>query len=180
MLKYFGLCVLVYAALVLETSCAPHMAIGTAAPAFAALAMLTVALSFEGWAAIAAAAIVGLLADCLSDHRLGVGMLAAAVLAYFLQRLRGEQMPSSAFLFAGWGFLTVFGFSLAEMIVESVSAGIVPTPSSLFIQSAGTASYSALIAFCMMVFWNALRSLLPAGRPGANEGITNRWKMLTD
>ena len=180
MLKHFGLCVLVYAALVIETSCAPHMAIGTAAPAFAALAILTVALALEGWAAVAGAAVAGLLADCLSDHRLGAGMLAGAVLAYFLQRLRGEQMRGSAYLFTGLAFLVVFGFSLSEMFVESVSAGIFPEPAAVLKHPAGTACYSALIAFCVLVVWNALRNVLSAGRPNANEGFTNRWKMLTD
>lgn len=160
-MPYFRLVLLAYAALVIETSLANWLIAGTIRPSLLPLVVVAAALTLEGWPGIAFAAMVGLLADCLSPGRLGVEMLCAVWVALAVQQFRRERAGESALVLTGLSFFAVFAIVFSSTVLRNVFAGQTVVLVEAVPAVTWMAAVSALICFATVLTWRSTKRLLP-------------------
>ncbi len=158
-MPYFRLILLAYAALVMETSLADWLIAGTTRPSLLPLVVVAAALTLEGWPGIAFAAMVGLLADCLSPGGLGVEMLCALWVALALQQVRRERREESALVLTGLSFFAVFAIVFSSTVVRNVFAGHAVVFAEAVPAVTWIAAVSALICFATVLTWRSAKRL---------------------
>jgi len=180
MLKHIGLILLTYLAMVLETGVRPLIAIGPATPVFLPLVLLVVIFTVEGRSAVFWAASIGLLADCLTPEKPGIGLICATITLFIMQRRLFLRPAKSFFSIAINGFGTVFGFLLMSRTIRIISSGRSFETVSQFTTTAGAAFYSMVIGMVVLGCFLVVRRIFSRILPSVIPRRASRWEMLVE
>ena len=179
-MKYLWLLVLLYCALIAQSSVAPAIAIGASVPDFLLMLLVAVVVLLDGWPVIVWAAGIGLAADCLAPDRLGIGVVTATVAALVAQRLRGERGAGSAVSITLATFLIVLTVSLTACLTQAALSNRPADLKTVALFASGSAVYSAAVSLALIAIGRTAKRLLPRSETDAAGEFVNRWKMLTD
>ncbi|MGH7127118.1 MAG: rod shape-determining protein MreD [Planctomycetaceae bacterium] len=148
---------LMYLACVAQAGLRTDVAFGPVAPDWLGLMLVMALLTFDQKAALVWAAVVGLLADCLTAEALGIGMTCAVVIACVAQRL-GLPGRNDSLLSVGMiAFLVVFALGLTSSTARLFVADVQVDAVRHVLVVTGTAAYSAVLAVALRLLWRAAR-----------------------
>ncbi len=178
-MKNFGLLILTYVALVLESSVRTEIAVKGIAPSFLLLVVFAAVLLIDGWPALIWAALAGLLSDCLQPGQLGIDMMCATVVAYVVQRAIRGRSTESTFAIACVNFLMILTIAMASSVVRHPPAPGSDDLMQLLMPALGVAAYSAMLGLVCMTLWRFARNLLPGFGSRHGTRPSRRWNTLT-
>ena len=158
-MQYFRLMLLAYVALVVETSLADRLIAGGTQLSLLPLVVVAAVLTIDGWPGVAFAAMVGLLADCLSSGPLGVEMFCAVWVALAIQQVRRERAPKSALVLTGLSFFAVFAIAFSSAVLRHVFAGQAVVFAEAIPAVTWVAAVSALVCFATVLTWRSVNRL---------------------
>lgn len=179
-MNHIRLAILAYFAVVAQTVLGGAIEIGGYAPDFLLLVLVTAIVTLDGWQTILWAAILGLLGDCLTPERLGLGMITVTLTATLVQRVCRREEGWSLASIVVVSFITVFIAVLTVSSLRILLAGRVVDVSWLLGDILGRAGYSTAVALGIAALWRAIRRLLPKMEGKAGVRGTRRWPMLTE
>lgn len=156
-MKHLILTIATYLALATQAACGTSLALGDCQPPLTWLPVVLALTWFGDARGIGWSALIGLLADGLTDGRFGVEMLAATLAATMSLSLRPDEdaRPRGAWLV--WQFAVIgIGLVLSHGLGSVLSNGPAVTLSSL-LTLAGEAAFG--LSFCVLFgLLNALRA----------------------
>jgi rod shape-determining protein MreD len=127
-----------------------------------------------------AGALWGLLADCLTDGRLGAGLICFSLSTWFLQRCRGQSYRGRFWKLAIWSVPVIFADMVATAALRIVF-DIRPVDwQGLCIHAAGSAVYSGILVGIAELAIRLVRGKTSENSEGTAPTVSNKWRMLTD
>lgn len=180
MLKHVGLILLTYTALVLQSGASEMLMVGSIGPMFLPLVLLVVIFCVEGFSALLWGAVLGLLDDCMTPDRIGVGVICWTLAVYLVQcRLRAR--PADSLLSVGLCFFySCFGLVFATTVLRAMTGGAGTAVIPLVTGVAGTALYTTAIGLLLFVFSFIVKQILLRLFPSSLSRGSSRWHMLTE
>jgi len=178
-MKHVVIALVTYVAAVAQTSFRPEMAVGHFEPDFLVLALLFVVFQFDGIEAVFWAAGIGLISDCLTPDRLGIGMFAATSLAIVIRQSQSASRQRTPLPTSFVWIPSILAILLATTVLRNLTSEH-PSPFTVqMILVAGNTVYTILTGLSSLLIWHIALRLFPRIQTESSKPLTNRWKMLT-
>ena len=146
-MKYIHLALLTYAAIVLQIGARAGLSIDGISPDFLMLAISLTICGLRDRSAVAWAAGIGFLADCLATGTLGINMFVAVAAVYLLRKLFPFRPHSSIRASTAICFLLTWAVQLASTAAYVLISGTNIDWLNLLTITASIAAYTAVL-FC--------------------------------
>jgi rod shape-determining protein MreD len=180
LMKLLILTTVTYTIFVLQASLAREVAIFGITPhlVLAGLALMTVHSARAQ--AVLQAAVWGLLADCVTEGRLGPQMVCFTIFAVILQHTANRRWINVPWKLAASSIPLVSGALLVDQLSRALVGGRAIDYLALAIQAVGSAVYTGLIVLGAAY---TLRYMAPASTERTAPSapcVSNKWRMLTE
>jgi rod shape-determining protein MreD len=159
-MKYIGLALLTYAAIVLQIGARAGLSIDGVSPNFLMLALSLVICCLHDRSAVVAAAVIGFLADCLVAGPLGTTMFAAVIAVYLLRKLFPFRPGTSIRASTAICFLLTWAVRLASTAATALISGTNIDWLPLLTITASIAVYTAVLFCGLRIVYGIVSRLL--------------------
>lgn len=159
-MKYIGLALLTYAAIVLQIGARAGLSIDGVSPDFLLLALSLTICVLRDRSAVVWAAVIGFLADCLVTGPLGIIMFAAVAAVYLLRILFPFRPESSIRASTAICFLLTWTVRLASTAAAALVSGTDIDGLSLLTITASIAVYTAVLFCGLRIVYGIVSRLL--------------------
>lgn len=169
-----------YAIFVLHAAFARDLAISGIAPHLILAGLVVISVRVGAAQGMLLAAVWGLLADCLTEGRLGPHVVCFAIVVGILHRNRNQRRSSDSWKLAALSIPMVWGVLLAVQFWHSLAEGRTRDFTAVAIHAAGSAVYTGLVVAGAAY---ALRHVAPASADRtdpSSPSVSNKWRMLTE
>ncbi len=177
MMKHLVVLLLLYPALVLQSSSASLLSVGGQSPHWLLGVMMVALLTIEGWRAIAWAGCLGLLGDCLSGERMGTLLICYTLVAYVIDRLFERRVEQPWPFAAIVGFLAVFIALLAATSVQIVATGHQADAADLLLRIFLAAMATTVLSTSVLLLIRGTRFVWHRVTPASEDGPRRSWKL---
>ena len=127
-----------------------------------------------------AAALWGLLADCLTDGRLGAGVVYFSLSTWVLKRFTGRRNSSVPWRVAVMSVPLIWAAIVGMAVLRGLSDGRPSDLRGLCVHAAGSAVYTGMVIAAAEFAIGFVRGSSTADAGIAAPTVSNKWKMLTE
>ena len=159
-MKYIGLALLTYAAIVLQIGARAGLSIDGVSPDFLLLALSLTICGLHDRSAVVWAAVIGFFADCLATGPLGTTMFAAVTAVYLLRKLIPFRPGTSMRASTAICFLLTWVVRLASTAAAALINGTNFDWLPLLVNTASIAAYTALLFCGLRIVYGVVSRLL--------------------
>lgn len=177
MMKHLLVLLILYPALVLQSSADSLLTVGGQSPHWLLGVMMVALLTIEGWPAIAWAGGIGLMGDCLSGERMGTLLICYALVAYVIDRLFERRVDQPWPFAAIVGFLSVFIALLATTSVQIVVTGHQADAADLLLKIFLATVATTTLSTSLLIFSRGLSFAFHRVFPSSADGERRSWKL---
>ncbi|MBI3865961.1 MAG: hypothetical protein HY290_29140 [Planctomycetia bacterium] len=179
-MKYLTLCICTYTVFVLHTSLARDLAIAGFAPHLVLAGLAIVALRTSGNDTLFFAAVWGFLADCLSEGRLGPGIIFYSLAALILRQAATGWKVKMPWAYAALVAPVCWGAIVGNQILRSFADGMATDFALAALRASGSAVYTAAIVAAATAAWRRIAGHNPEAINTGTLPVSNHWRMLTE
>jgi hypothetical protein len=179
-MKFLLLATVTYTIFSLHASIARDLAISRFVPhlILAGLAVMTVRRTLQE--SLVLAAVWGLLADCLSEGRLGPGIVSFAMFALILNRLPAPRQTIVPWKLASVSIPLVWCVLLGDQFLHNLADGRTNDWLAVAIQAAGSAIYTGLVVLAAAYGLEVVAPAPTQNIVSSAPSVSNHWRMLTE
>ena len=169
-----------YLVFALHSGVASSLAVAGYAPQLVLAGLVLMTSRMAGRQGLLAAALWGLLADCLTEGRLGAGIVCFSLSTWLLQRCTGRSNSSVPWRIAVFSVPLIWADLVAMAVLRGLSDGRPIDLRGLCIHAAGSAVYTGMIIGAAEFAIRFVRGSSTEDAANASPTVSNKWKMLTD
>lgn len=179
-MKWLKFILTTYSVFVLHSALATSLTVAGCAPHLVLAGWIFLAQRMTPRQGLLGAALWGLLADCLTNGRLGAGIVCFSLSTWILQRCLGRRndrfLLRLAVLSAPLIWADIVGMAVLQGLVDGHSVEL----RAQCMQAAGSAAYTVIIVLAAEFANRSVRGNATTDANIAVPTVSNRWKMLTE
>jgi rod shape-determining protein MreD len=169
-----------YLVFVLHSAFSTILTVAGYTPNLLLAGLVVITCRIAGRQGLLAAALWGLLADCLTESRLGAGMVCFSLAAYLLQGGSMRWNGRIPWRIAAFSLPLTWAAMVGMAVLRAQTDGRPSDHYGLCIHAAGSAIYTAVVIVAAEIAVRLIRGSSTAGATIAAPTVSNRWKMLTE
>lgn len=169
-----------YIIFVLHSAAAASLAVAGFAPNFVLAGLILMACRLAGRQGLLAAALWGLLADCMTSGRLGAGIICFSLSTWVLQRCTERGNSSLPWRLAVLSVPLLWADIVGMDLLRGLSDGRPVDLQGLCLPAAGSAVYTAIVVAVTEFSIRIVRGKRTEDAAIAVPIVSNKWKMLTE
>jgi rod shape-determining protein MreD len=169
-----------YLVFVLHSAVAARLAVAGYPPHLVLAGLILMARRMTPRQGLLAAALWGILTDCLTNGRLGAGIVCFSLTRWVLQRCLGRRSSSLPLRLAVCSTTLIWANIVGMAVLRGLSDGQAFDLRELCVTAAGSAVYTGIIIAAAEFANRYARGDSGGDDAVAAPTVLNRWKMLTE
>ncbi|HEY3968397.1 MAG TPA: rod shape-determining protein MreD [Planctomycetaceae bacterium] len=179
-MKFVLIAACTYAICALHSAIAHDLAIAGIAPHLILAGLVVIVVRVGQAQGVLLAAVWGVLADCLSEGRLGPQIVCYAIATLILRYAANQSRINSTWSLAALSLPLIGSVLLINQVCRSFADGRSIDFVPLAIHSAGSALYTGVIVMGAAYVIRLFASDVTERSATASHSVSNQWRMLTE